>query len=378
MILVCPSCDAKFKIPDGAIPSGGRTVRCAKCKNSWHAEAADIMRKPVAAKVARAPGSMAASGPRPPSEAVSFDGELDAKAASDAAALRRSVRGTAAVDEPSEEAVEEDNPFDEEGHGGPDAMDTENDSDDFGVTAALKKSFGENFEEEYKDEIASDGNVGLNEDGEEDEEYDEDDFLGRRRADQRRQSERQSLGRMRKLMTFGLGGLIVFWLLVFYVFMFQQENMRYYFPGTSSVVYGFFGGLDDRERFRPVEGETLTKSPALAEEYVRALLLPPPNGLTVETRSGQQGLMLRGFVENAGTTGANVPEVQAFIQDANGNVLDSWTFKPLGLILRRGGKVNFEEFRTPIPAGANKAEVRVIEGSKASRDARDDEKYKKR
>lgn len=36
MIIECPSCAAKFTVPDGAIPQAGRTVKCAKCQNTWH------------------------------------------------------------------------------------------------------------------------------------------------------------------------------------------------------------------------------------------------------------------------------------------------------------------------------------------------------
>ncbi|WP_202899827.1 zinc-ribbon domain-containing protein, partial [Kordiimonas gwangyangensis] len=46
MILVCPSCEAKFNVPDGAIPPEGRTVRCAKCKHSWKASPAQLKRTP--------------------------------------------------------------------------------------------------------------------------------------------------------------------------------------------------------------------------------------------------------------------------------------------------------------------------------------------
>ena len=40
MILTCPACDTKYVVKDGAIPAGGRQVRCASCKHSWH-EAGD-------------------------------------------------------------------------------------------------------------------------------------------------------------------------------------------------------------------------------------------------------------------------------------------------------------------------------------------------
>ena len=36
MILTCPSCTTRYVVKDGAIPSAGRTVRCAQCKHSWH------------------------------------------------------------------------------------------------------------------------------------------------------------------------------------------------------------------------------------------------------------------------------------------------------------------------------------------------------
>jgi len=364
MILVCPSCDAKFKVPDGAIPAGGRTVRCAKCKNSWHAAPADIMRKKAApVRMAPAPAPKPAPARAEPA-AVPFDGKLDDKAAADAAALRRSVRGTLADDPAPVETSAYDEGLDGEEGGfeddisAPDVSeDGDGGSEDFGVTAALKKNFGEDFAEDFEDDdIDPDA-----------EDYDDDDFLARRRADQRRQSEREVVGRQRKIFTIALGGLVLFWVLVFYAFIFEQENMRHYFPGTSNFVYGIFEGTTDKERFRPEEGETLTLSPALAEVYVRAMLL----NTRVETRDGQQGLVLTGFVENAGTTGANVPKVQALILDANGRTLDSWVFSPKGFILRRGGKLNFEEFRAPIPLGADKAEVKVIEGSKSDRDARD-------
>ena len=36
MILTCPSCGTQYAVKDGAIPSGGRKVRCASCGHSWH------------------------------------------------------------------------------------------------------------------------------------------------------------------------------------------------------------------------------------------------------------------------------------------------------------------------------------------------------
>lgn len=38
MILQCPSCNARFLVPDAAMPPEGRTVKCGRCAHQWHAE----------------------------------------------------------------------------------------------------------------------------------------------------------------------------------------------------------------------------------------------------------------------------------------------------------------------------------------------------
>ena len=61
MRLVCPNCEAKYEVPDDAIPDTGRDVQCASCGHAWYqmrprsgaAEAvAAPMVEPVSAPVA--------------------------------------------------------------------------------------------------------------------------------------------------------------------------------------------------------------------------------------------------------------------------------------------------------------------------------------
>jgi len=63
MILSCPSCKARYVVPDSAIGPAGRKVRCAQCRHSWFQEGAPLDLRapapPFAAPIAREP-------PQPP------------------------------------------------------------------------------------------------------------------------------------------------------------------------------------------------------------------------------------------------------------------------------------------------------------------------
>lgn len=53
MIIACPACSTRYVVPDASIGVDGRTVRCAKCKHSWHQDGpelnlADFVAKPAA------------------------------------------------------------------------------------------------------------------------------------------------------------------------------------------------------------------------------------------------------------------------------------------------------------------------------------------
>lgn len=85
MILTCPACGTKYVVKDGAIPPGGRQVRCAACKHSWHqdpeaAEAAEASQAAERAAEVDAPLADAPTESLPPVAAIDDIGPGEAVA----------------------------------------------------------------------------------------------------------------------------------------------------------------------------------------------------------------------------------------------------------------------------------------------------------
>lgn len=61
MRLVCPNCEAKYEVPEDAIPETGRDVQCANCGHAWYQmRARAVPAEPVVAPPAPAPAAVAA------------------------------------------------------------------------------------------------------------------------------------------------------------------------------------------------------------------------------------------------------------------------------------------------------------------------------
>jgi predicted Zn finger-like uncharacterized protein len=75
MILTCPACGTQYVVKDGAIPEGGRKVRCAACRHSWHQDSEPLeLEEPVAADA-----PVDAEGPAAPGGDVPESYEAEAR-----------------------------------------------------------------------------------------------------------------------------------------------------------------------------------------------------------------------------------------------------------------------------------------------------------
>lgn len=68
MRVTCPECESKFKVPDSAIGTTGRKLRCSKCGHQWFQEPVADDAPPAKAKPKSKPKPKPKAKPKPPPE----------------------------------------------------------------------------------------------------------------------------------------------------------------------------------------------------------------------------------------------------------------------------------------------------------------------
>ncbi len=96
MLLVCPSCNSRYVVPDAAIGADGRQVRCANCKHSWH-------QQPV---VQPAPPAPPVAAPRPIAETAAEAADQEKPESEAVAAPVASPTAAVTESAPKEDSVE--------------------------------------------------------------------------------------------------------------------------------------------------------------------------------------------------------------------------------------------------------------------------------
>ncbi len=65
MILKCPNCGARFRVPADALGPEGRQVRCSRCRHQWGATVGDLAPEPAMAAAAARSGAAPRRAPAP-------------------------------------------------------------------------------------------------------------------------------------------------------------------------------------------------------------------------------------------------------------------------------------------------------------------------
>jgi len=354
MILACPNCKTRFKVPTGAITHVGRKVRCTNCRHVWLATTADAVRVPD-----------------DQAETAGSASEARAEMAARMAAIRREMMAPTPAPQPvATPPVEEPAPYDVDNISddptppaeamAEDQVDTPLPSDDPEPSLPEEEGDIDDTPSDMADVIgsirAAAGEVDTRPEGEED-------ALARMQLRASREAREQAAARKRSVMLLFWSLLILIWVAV-PVLLFGFPNLvRSAWP-ASERLYEMIGSANQAAQFR-ADAENLS-TPITEEKTLLAASLDVP---TVQQRSGRSALVLTGYVENQGRRAARVPRLRISLTDVNGAVVDAWDFDPPAKLITRGQQVRFEQVRSPLPQGVRQASVSVVEGQYSETEA---------
>lgn len=313
MILTCPSCSTRYVVKDGAIPPGGRKVRCASCKHSWHQDPDASAEAPIVEDDAMTP-------PEEPGDSV-------AETVDDHAGVEETVapeEAAPAEEEPETEAAPgSDDDGSADGYGAsfsitpPPVPEEETDippppeTPDVDVAEDIADEFPPSDEDEpsFAVEPVEDSDV-------ETAEHEPQDF-----GFVTDQYEEEEEPKKR-------GGLILMALLLL--------------VGASAAAFYFLAPASWKQQVGMAEVATESPLELVLENYAR-------EGLP----SGNELLTVRGRVINPTDQQQDVPVLRAQLRDELGAVVHDWTIQPPKASLAPGESASFNNVQTDVPPGGD-------------------------
>jgi len=304
MLLVCPSCNTRYVVPDAAITGDGRQVRCANCKHSWH-QAPAIADAPPAPKVA-APASADADTPAPADDAPVAVNEPSPPKPPE-------QQGFAAFDEaveqarkPSAAAIDADSEIPAGGIGSTSTSTSASENSDDGNAAAPPAPPAPSFAQTPAPPEQDEPVVHIAPEPEQSQFAHEPPFKPRRNP--------------AKLWTMAAAGFAGFVLLV----------------GIAIAYFGlpqgsFASGADEPD-----------------------LKIVLHNNDLSERDDGTPFYIASGTIVNPTSLSQDVPDMLITLKDAGGRPVYSWKLKPKERELGAGGKLEFSEARLDVPMASAK------------------------
>ena len=383
MILQCPNCSTQFNVPDGAIPSAGRKVKCASCAHKWLAKPEDAILadapRPERRKRPRPAGAPDQSGQRAAREQrlgkrrrpdPTFETPDDLEKDAALAAQHHSIRQQMASSDPAQ-----DTEIDPMAGIGDDDYKTPVAEQDQPQSDALSKPSDQGDDIDFMAKVSAGLTKGAEaKGGERTDKSAIPDDSARKRATRGMGRHLATESEKRDLVTpIGWGALAVFWLsLVGFVFM-GGQTLQSLWP-ASSILYSALTGISDVERLK-ADAENLSDAITDEPEVINVGLFNDPDpsappSYTFETdEKGDNYLSLNVVVHNDGRRAARVPKLQITFVDRQSQPIGRWIVDPPGKILSRGSHLNFNVRRMDYPVGIYSVVVTIVDGSKSEGEA---------
>ncbi|WP_260483044.1 zinc-ribbon domain-containing protein [Sphingomicrobium flavum] len=329
MILTCPSCSTRYVVKDGAIPPGGRKVRCASCKHSWHQDPDELTQAEAEAPLVDDAAMPPADEPVPEAEAgdvsaASYDADEPAAPVSEPvddmpdeddaladATMPGTYRASFSITPPALPEAEEDIPPP------PETPDVEPVDDSWPVADEQADLPQPSFSTDPVDEPApivqpeaeAEADVHETQDfGFVTEHYEEEEEPKKR------------------------GGLILMGLLLL--------------VGAAAAAFYFLAPDSLKQQVGLVKAQTETPLQMLLDPHTREAL-----------PSGNELLTVSGRVINPTDATQEVPMLHAYVRDSAGQIVHQWTIQPPRATLGPGESATFNNVQTDMPPGGNELSV---------------------